>query len=340
MTLAQAIAAVVLVALILYALLGGADFGGGVWDLFATGPRARQQRQLIAQAIGPIWEANHVWMILLVVLLFTAFPLAFFVIMTALHVPLTLMLLGIVLRGSAFVFRKLAPTGEAREGLWQRVFAVSSVITPIMLGVVLGTVSTKVLGVEKGAVTGGFFDPWLRPFPWLVGFFTTSLFAFLAAAYLTLETADPKLQDDFRARALQSAGVVALLGAIVAVLARSAAPKVYTHLTESPLGRAILAGGAVGLALSALMLRSRRFPLARFFAAGVVTLVLLGWGFGMHPWLVAGTVTIEQAAAPAVTLRLVAWILGLGSLVLLPAYAYLVLTFKRGVLLPSGRPPS
>src|SRR5581483_1598761 len=126
MSAASLIAAVMLAALVLYALLAGADFGGGVWDLLAFGPRAKQQRALIEHALAPVWEANHVWLILIVVLLFTAFPAAFAALMTGLHTPLMLMLLGIVLRGSAFVFRQYGAGSERASLMWGRVFAVAS----------------------------------------------------------------------------------------------------------------------------------------------------------------------------------------------------------------------
>ena len=132
---AQLVAGVVMVAMVAYIVTGGADFGGGVWDLFAGGPTAARQRDVIAHALGPIWEANHVWLVLVVVLLFVCFPLAFAAIATALHVPLALMLVGIVLRGSAFTFRTYDRDDAHSRRLWGRTFAIASVITPVMLGV-------------------------------------------------------------------------------------------------------------------------------------------------------------------------------------------------------------
>lgn len=201
------VAAVTLASLTIYVLGGGADFGGGVWDLFARGPRARQQRDTIADAIGPIWEANHVWLILVVVLLFFAFPMAFAAIATALHVPLTLMLIGIVLRGSAFTFRTYDDRSDRAQRRWGRTFAMASVVTPVMLGVCVGAIASGEIRVEpeSGRVATDFISAWLRPFPFAIGFFTLALFAFLAAVYLTLETRDPELRDDFRRRALAAA---------------------------------------------------------------------------------------------------------------------------------------
>src|SRR5262249_54905210 len=146
---------------------GGADFGGGVWDLLATGPRGERQRPLIEQQIAPIWEANHVWLIVIVVVFFTAFPPAFAVVTTVLHVPLTLLLVGIVMRGSAFVFRSY---GSRTRG-WGRAFAIASVITPLLLGVVIGALTSH-HGVGEAAAQIGrapfttvFVAPWLAPFP-------------------------------------------------------------------------------------------------------------------------------------------------------------------------------
>jgi cytochrome d ubiquinol oxidase subunit II len=154
------IAGAIMVSLTLYALGGGADFGGGVWDLLARGPRAARQRELIAHAIGPIWEANHVWLILVVVLLFVCFPVAWAAISTSLHVPLTLLLVGIVLRGAAFTFRSYGDEDEAGAQRWGRVFAGASVVSPVMLGTCVGAIAGGGLRVgPDGVVRSGFVEP-------------------------------------------------------------------------------------------------------------------------------------------------------------------------------------
>lgn len=336
MTLVEGVAGVTLFVLIVYVLLGGADFGGGVWDLFARGPRARRQRDVIAGAIGPIWEANHVWMIVAVVLMFTAFPTGFAVAMTALHIPLTLMLLGIVLRGTSFVFRKVAPPPDGATSGWQTTFAVSSLLTPIMIGVVVGAVTVPGIGYVDGVVTGGFFRPWLRPFPFAVGLFTLALFAWLAAAYLVLETPDPELRDDFRRRGLVAGWAVALLGAATIVLAWQVAPEVVSHFVEGWGGRLTLGGGVVALMVGQGAFAARRWGTARASAVATVVLVLVGWAQGQMPWIVRDAVAIHDAPAPDVTLKLVLGVLGLGSLILIPAFGYLYITFKGRSLLPRG----
>src|SRR5437899_10493396 len=227
------LAAVMIAALIIYALLGGADYGGGVWDLLASGKRAPAQRALIAQAIGPVWEANHVWLILVLVILFTAFPPAFAAISIALHIPLTLLLIGIVLRGTTFTFRAHDAQSDDVQRRWSLLFSIASIITPVLLGIVLGAIASGTIRVENGVVVSGFLGSWLVPFPFAVGFFALSLFAFLAAVYLTVETSDHALQEDFRLRALIAGLAVGILALSVFLLARTGAPTVRAAISRS-----------------------------------------------------------------------------------------------------------
>jgi cytochrome d ubiquinol oxidase subunit II len=322
------VAGAMIVSLMFYALLGGADYGGGVWDLFARGERAREQRALIAEAIGPIWEANHVWLILVLVILFTGFPSAFAVIATALHVPLTLLLVGIVLRGSAFTFRTYDSERDHVQQRWSRVFSVASIITPVLLGITLGAIASGTIKVEGGIVTSGFWRSWLAPFPFAVGFFALALFAFLAAVYLTLETKQEKLQEDFRLRALLSGAAVGVLALTVFLLSDTGAPKVRAGLTASiwalplHLATAICATGAF------YFLWKRRYTLARLCAAGQVSLILWGWALAQFPYIVEPEITIASAAAPRATLRLLLAALAIGALVLFPSFYYLFRVFK------------
>src|SRR2546425_846561 len=207
----------ILSSLIIYALMGGADFGGGIWNLLAFGLRARRQREAIAEAIGPIWEANHVWLILVIVLLFTGFPAGFATMMTALNIPMTVMLLGIVLRGSAFVFRKY----DVRERRWGTLFGMASFLTPFFQGIILGALTTGQIRVEQGRVLTGFMAGWLTPFALSCGMFALGLFAFLAATNLTLDSRDePDLQEDFRRCSLRSGRALAPIAMLVYVTPR------------------------------------------------------------------------------------------------------------------------
>ncbi len=326
------LAGAMMASLTLYVLLGGADFGGGVWDLLAAltkeSGRKKAQRELIAEAIGPIWEANHVWLILVIVLLFTCFPSAFSVISTALHIPLVLMLIGIVLRGSAFIFRSYDNRADNVQRRWGRVFSIASLITPVLLGVTVGSISSGRIQIKDGIVTSGFVHSWLAPFPFAVGLFALALFAFLAAVYLTVEAKDEQLREDFRRRALVAAVMVGVLALVVFLFSFTGAPEIRRDLSASwwtwplQIATAISAMGAIWF------LWTRKFRLARVCAAAQVTLILWGWGAAMFPYLVVPGLTIQNAAAPAVTLQLTLIALVAGSLLLFPSFYYLFRIFK------------
>jgi len=338
MSLELILAGIMLVSLTFYALLGGADFGAGAWALLARGPRGPAQEQLIARAIAPIWEANHVWLILVVTILFTAFPPAFATITTRLHMPLTLMLIGIVLRGAAFAFQISATEADGggyREGRrWERLFAVASLLTPILLGVTIGAIASGGIKEEDTGFLDRFVWDWLAPFPIAVGFFALALFAFLAAVYLTVEAKDPHLQEDFRRRALASAALVAILAVIVFVLSKRGAPGIPRDLSQSWWGWSLLPL-AVILALGAVFgLWHRRFVLARLLAAGEVVAILWGWALTQFPFLVEPTITIYNAAASPQTLRLLLVAIIAGAVLLFPSLYYLFRVFKRHALLP------
>jgi cytochrome d ubiquinol oxidase subunit II len=322
------VAICILLSLILYALMGGADFGGGMWTLLAVGPRAARQRKAIAEAIGPIWEANHVWLILVVVLLFTGFPSGFAGMMTALNIPLTAMLIGIVLRGSAFIFRKYDSRSDAAQRRWSTVFGIASFFTPFFQGMILGALTTGRIRIVNGRVVSGFFAGWLTLFALACGIFALGLFAFLAATYLTLDTKDqPDLQNDFRVRALWSGLALAPIAGVVFLTSRQGAPQMYNGLTHwwAPL----LVGWTSVVSIVALVALWRRwFALARIAAIGQVTLILVGWCLAQYPNLVTPDVTVNNAHAPEITLRLLVLALGAGAIVLLPSLAFLFHLFK------------
>jgi cytochrome d ubiquinol oxidase subunit II len=245
-----------------------------------------------------------------------------------LHIPLTIMLIGIVLRGSAFVFRSYGPYGRNRWGL---AFAIASVITPILFGTIIGSIATGAAADASAKIGGAasfgevFIRPWAAAFPAAVGFFALGLFAFLAATYLTVDAERPELQEDFRIRALAAACAVFVCAAVALVLARSAAPRVAMGVVGALLIQAATATAAI-TAIAALWLRHYR--LARIAAAAQVSLILWGWLIAQYPYLLPPALTIRDAAAPAVTLRLLAVGLAAGTVILLPSLQYLLRTFK------------
>ena len=331
MSLADLVAGVIFVALNAYAVLGGADFGGGVWDLLALGPRKARQRELIAEAIGPVWEANHVWLILAIVLLFTCFPPAFARLGTRLHIPLSLVLIGIVLRGSAFTFWRYGADEEQRN--WGMVFAIASLMTPLLLGTTAGAIASGAVGDGgwgSGDFSGTYVAPWLNPFALSVGMFALIAFAFLAAVYLTLEARDREVREDFRRRALASGVGLFLAAVVVLLLSLNRAPRVREGLIFAawavPLH--LLTAAAAITALVALW--ARRWRVARVAAAAQVSLILWGWALSQYPYILPPDLSIANAAAPAATLRLVLAALVAGAVLLLPSLYYLFRIFKMG----------
>ena len=326
------VAAAIVGALNFYVLLGGADFGGGVWDLLASGPRRDRQRALVADAIAPIWEANHVWLILVVVLLFTGYPAAFARLTTVLHLPLMLMLLGIVLRGSAFTFRSYDSRRDSVQRRWGRIFAIASTVTPVLLGMIVGAVASgNVRDVPPDGslpFVAAYIRPWLSPFTLGIGLLALALFAFLAAVYLTVEAKDDELREDFRARALAAAFAVFAIAFTDLFLAGVGAPRIWRALTTGTV--AFLLHFATGLAalIAVWALWRRRFAMARVAAAAQVSLILWGWALGQFPYLVPPDLTISRAAAPRITLELLVAALLLGFVVLIPSLRYLFRVFK------------
>ena len=320
------LAGAVVVALVLYLLFGGADFGGGVWDLLASGPRKAAQRETIERAIGPIWEANHVWLILVVVVVFAAFPRAFAALSIALHVPLTLFLLGVVFRGSSFAFRSFdAGLGRRRYGL---PFSIASVVSPVLLGMVVGTVASGRIEVTGRSVISAPLA-WLAPFPLATGLLALALCAYLAATYLTVEARTPELADDFRRRALIAAAVVAVCALGALLLAFAGAPRIAQQLTRRPWAWMLEIAATAAAIGGVLALWRRRFSVARLLVATQVALIVLGWAAAQYPYLLVDDLTIGHAAADPRTLRVLLYTLLAGVPVLVPSLWLLFRVFKR-----------
>jgi cytochrome d ubiquinol oxidase subunit II len=330
MKLGDLIGFVMIVSLVFYALGAGADFGGGVWDLLASGPRARRQRELIAHAIGPIWEANHVWLILVIVLLFVAFPPAFAAASIALHIPLAVMLVGIVLRGSAFIFRSHDVQTDEVQRNWGRLFAVGSIVAPIMLGTCVGAIASGSIRVDldTGKVHTNFISQWLAPFPFAIGFWTLALFAFLAAVYLTNEADEPELREDFRRRALAAGLAVAFMALVSFVLAARGAPLIRSGLSKEwwSIPFQVITGLASVSALASVW--KRRYQLARVLAMTQIALIIAGWGLAQFPFLIGPDLTFANAVAPDSVLRVLIVALAAGALLLFPSLWYLFRVFK------------
>jgi cytochrome d ubiquinol oxidase subunit II len=317
-----------LASLVIYCLLGGADYGAGFWDLVCSGPRKQGQRDLISKAIQPVWEANHIWLILLIVLMFSGFPAAFSAISVGLAVPIILILLGIVLRGSSYVFRAYFVGNVRTQLYWGKIFSISSSITPLFLGVVIGAISSDTLLINDGVSENGFLRTWFQPFPLAVGLLSLSLFTYLSACYLTIETADAELQDDFRTRALIS-GFVSIMAAFAAyIIAGNSAQGILDGLSGSLSGWLVEIGAAAAALVAFQALWSRSYLRARVAAAAQVALIVIGWGIAQYPYVVRPELTIFNCASPINILSDLEVAVALGAVILIPSLFLLFLIFK------------
>jgi len=315
--------------LTLYVLLGGADFGGGVWDLLARGPARERERALIAAAIGPVWEANHVWLIFVVTALFAAFPPAFAALGIALYVPFGIAIAGIVLRGAAFAFRAHGDAGTTWQRSWTRVFGIASLVTPMVLGMSAGAIAAGGIRIEGTAVKAGLIDVWTTPLSWVAGFLALAMCAYLAATYLTVEAlqrGDADLERRFRRRAIASGIVAGALAGAGLLAIRADAPVLWEGMTDRgwPLVALSAAGGLVAMVATV----RGRDRLARLGAALAVGAVVGGWGVAQWPYLIVPDLTASEAAAPASSLRPIAIGYLVGTLLLLPSLALLFRVFK------------
>ncbi len=327
---AIATAAVMFVALAAYALFGGADFGGGIWDLLAGGTRrGAAPRELIDEAITPVWEANHVWLIFVLVLLWTGFPPAFAAVMTALFVPLSLSLLGIFLRGVGFAFRHTSERTRMQQ-LNGATFAASSLITPFFLGTVIGAVAT---GKVPAHPSGNVLAAWTSLTAVLTGVLFVAACAYISAVFLALEArlrGHQELVGYFVLRATAAGAVTGVLaGGTFAELSRSA-PHVFHGLTGRalPLVAVSIAAGIAVLAMTWL----RWYPGLRVTAAIAVVAVVWGWGVAQYPDLIPGQISLAAGSAPAGALVAELAIAGLAAVLVGPAFVMLYVLQQRRML--------
>jgi cytochrome d ubiquinol oxidase subunit II len=313
--------------IVAYAIFGGADFGSGIWDLTAgDARRGARMRSLIDHSIGPVWEANHVWLIFVLVYMFTAFPQAFAAICETLFVPLSLVGLGIVFRGSAFAFRKFAPT-IAQARLFGALFALSSLLTPFLFGTIAGAIAAGRVPLDG---SGSRWSTWTGAASLVGGTLAVLTSAFLAAVFLTHEASrqhDRVLLLRCRVRALGSGvltGVVALVGIVPL---EHDAPRLFDRLTGAALPL-ILVSAAGGLSAIVALL-TYRTAVARVCATVAVGAVLAGWGVAQYPWVLLDAATIDDVAAGRATLWALVITFGLAAVTVLPALGYMLLLTQR-----------
>jgi cytochrome d ubiquinol oxidase subunit II len=326
-----------------YVLFAGADFGAGILEVFmsAEGKVSKESRDLVSRAMAPVWEANHVWLVLAVVIVFVAFPQLYLDLSTYLHLPMMAVLVGIVARGSAFTFRYYDTVDARYTKIYTRVFSLSSVWTSVFLGVTVGAVILGRIHPAALSYSELYIEPWLNLFSFCLGIFTSALFAFLAAVYLVGESGEAALRASFLRKAAWANALMVISGALVFAAAEAESLGLLADFLHSPV--ALLSWALASILLVAFWRQARkqgRRPkrsslLLRSLAAGMVFFVLLAWFAVQYPTAIRYSAASQlmsrsfaEIAAPAATQRQLLLALCVGSALILPALAYLLKIFK------------
>jgi cytochrome d ubiquinol oxidase subunit II len=317
------------IAFILYAILGGADYGAGIIEIFA----GRKGERIVSKAIAPVWEANHVWLILAIVILFTGFPLVYSTISTALHIPLVIVLIGIVLRGSTFTFRHYDVTQDETHKYYTFFFRLSSFITPLFLGVTLGAM---ILGEINMNGSGSFYDqfmkPWLNLFCFTTGLFSASLFGYIAAMFMTGEV--ESLGDRKRYIQISKAFLLATIamGVLVFVAAELHGHHLVSEFFQSSFSITALSAVLLLTPFIFYLFNHQNILYLRAVAGVQVTLIMLGWFAIQFPVLVyeknGNHLSFYNTAAPEATLLQLLIALFVGLVLVIPAFYFLFKVFK------------
>jgi len=318
-------AGAVLLGLVMYTVFGGADFGGGIWTALASGPRAREQRNGLFHAIGPVWETNHIWLIFVVVTLFTVFPKGFAALFTALLAPLVIALIGINFRGAAFAFRHYGRQTGEHIPFVAGTFAISSILTPFALGMAVTATAGRKISIVNGAVQAGPWF-WFSPFTLMGALTGMAICAYLAPIYMTVRTKG-ELQGDFRLQGIIAGLMLGILTTVEIPLAIANAPLFASRLLASPVVFIVALSVIMGI-LTIILLWKRRFPLAQIAAAGTVTLTITGFAAAMYPDFLIGQLSLATAAAPPATLYAFFLVLVIGVIILVPSLLLLYWTFR------------
>jgi cytochrome d ubiquinol oxidase subunit II len=328
----------ILVGLAAYTVLGGADFGAGLWELTARGERGAALRDHTHRSMAPVWEANHVWLIFVLVMAWTCYPEAFGSIVSTLTIPLFVAGVGIILRGAAYALRA-GSTTPREEGAISLLFAFSSILTPFALGLVVGGIASG--RVPVGNAQGDEITSWWNGTSLLIGVLAVATAAYIAAVYLAADarrTESHEIAEAFRTRALVAgvlAGALAVAGPFVL---SSDAPDIYDGLTSGAGLVALVASALAGVAALALV-ATRRYGLARVAAATAVAAIIAGWGLAQEPYILLPDLTIDEAAANDATITAVLIGFGVGALILIPSLAYLFRLVLSGRFDPAAPRP-
>jgi cytochrome d ubiquinol oxidase subunit II len=321
-------------AIVLYFLLGGADFGSGIIELFTSDKNKSRTRKTMYQAIGPIWEANHMWLIIAVVILFVGFPVIYSQMCTYLHIPLLIMLLGITARGTAFSFRNYdAIKGERTQNIYNHVFVYSSFITPMFLGIIAGSAISRQIDLHPATFLSGYIFSWLNYFSVAVGLFTVALSGYLAAVYLIGEAEDDNDARRFIKKARIMNIIAVIFGAMVFLAAEIEHIRLAYWIFGNPISLDAVIAASISLVLLWLLIYNGKRKIIRIFAGFQVTMILLAVGYMHFPYFImvkgGHNLSLLQLHAPQKTIDDLGWGLFIGSFLILPSLFYLYYSFQK-----------
>jgi cytochrome d ubiquinol oxidase subunit II len=320
-------------AILLYLLLGGADFGAGIIELFTSEKNRRVTRQTMYQAIGPIWEANHMWLIIAVVILFVGFPRIYTQMSVSLHIPLLIMLMGIIGRGTAFGFRHYDAVRDRMQGVYSRIFVYSSVVTPLFLGIIAGSTIAGTINPAAGDFLSAYIYSWLHPFAVAVGLFTVALCGYLAAVYTIGEAETEEVKRRFIRKTRLMTIVAVGCGILVFLAAWAEGIPLLSWIFGNALGRTAIALASLSVALLWYLLARGYTVLPRLLAGFQVTMILLAIAYAHFPVFVVvrggASLSLLGELAPEKTIQALGWALLLGSVFILPALFYLYYSFQQ-----------
>lgn len=326
--------------LLLYLVLGGADFGAGIIELFTSGKNRNSTRTMVYNAIGPIWEANHMWLIIAVVILFVGFPAIYSEMSIYLHIPLLIMLFGIIARGTAFMFRHYDAIQDEMQHIYNRIFVLSSFVTPLFLGIIAGSAISEDIDHNANTFVEAYIFSWLSWFSMAVGIFTVAICGFLAAVYLIGEAHDEMARQRFTKKAKYMNILAVVSGGLVFLAAMVDGVPLMDWILKDSIGLIAVILATLSLWLLWTSITKQKKWLARLLAGFQVTMIVLSITYAHFPDFIlisnGENLSLLKDQAPESTMNALGWALLLGSLLILPALFYLMYSFQRNPGVPRG----
>lgn len=319
--------------ILLYILMGGADFGAGIVEMTSPAKIRDQVRRITYQTIGPIWEANHMWLIITIVILFVGFPAIYTMLSVHLHIPLVLMLIGIIGRGTAFVFRHYDAVKDDMQQIYNLIFTYSSFVTPLFLGLIFGATVSGNINPDAVNFYDSFVQPWFNFFSLSIGVFTVAICGFLAAVYLVGETEEMNLKPFLLKRSRMFMVAIVLAGGLVFLAAEVEGIALVSLLVQEPLTLSILLLATLALVFLWFQVEKGNRKLSRALSGFIVSAILIAFGYHYFPDIIitqsGENLSVFNSAAVGKSIETLAWALLIGSLFILPSLFYLLFSFQR-----------